>query len=58
MEQPAEDAPEALHGAVVNAAAWAGHALRCMDSIQLRFKLPAGVLSLAPLAFRNQTLVA
>ena len=29
---------------VVNAAAWTGHALRCMDFIQLRMKLPAGVL--------------
>ena len=47
-----ENAPEALHGAVVNAAAWTGHALRCMDSIQLRFKLPDGILK-APVTVKQ-----
>lgn len=39
-----ENSPEALHRAVVDAAAGSGHTLRCMDTVQLCFELPVGVL--------------
>lgn len=39
-----ENPPEALHRAVVDAAAGPGHTLRCMDTVQLCFELPVGVL--------------
>ena len=39
-----ENPPEALHKAVVDAAAGPGHTLRCMDTVQLCFELPVGVL--------------
>ena len=39
-----ENPPETLHGAVVDAAAGPGHTLRCMDTVQLCFELPVGVL--------------
>ena len=35
-----ENPPEALHRAVVDAAAGPGHTLRCMDTVQLCFELP------------------
>ena len=40
-----ENPPEALHRAVVDAAAGPGHTLRCMDTVQLCFELPVGVLA-------------
>lgn len=39
-----ENPPEALHRAVVDAAAGPGHTLRCTDTVQLCFELPVGVL--------------
>ena len=40
-----ENPPEALHRAVVDAAAGPGHTLRGMDTVQLCFELPVGVLA-------------
>lgn len=39
-----ENPPEALHRTVVDAATGPGHTLRCMDTVQLCFELPVGVL--------------
>ena len=39
-----ENPPETLHRAVVDASAGPGHTLRCMDTVQLCFELPVGVL--------------
>ena len=39
-----ENPPEALHRAVVDAGTGPGHTLRCMDTVQLCFELPVGVL--------------
>ena len=48
-----ENPPEALHRAVVDAAAGPGHTLRCMDTVQLCFELPVGVL-IAPVAVKQR----
>ena len=48
-----ENPPEALHRAVVDAAAGPGHTLSCMDTVQLCFELPVGVL-IAPVAVKQR----